>query len=150
MYNKNKLCKTLDYWSRDMLNFDFLEKGLGIASPTHFMYDFSRKMFIMLCYVNWTNFITWLLLLLEILGNKCIAIVCFPGCDVINFQTNLIFLIEPFFYMIKKSDKNWNILGTKRAFKVKKAFFITLRVLKITGLEVKTALLTLERKQQQP
>ena len=150
MYNKNKLYKTLDYGSRDKLNFDFLEKGLGIVFPVHFMYDFSRKMLLMLYYVNWTNFITWLLLLLEILGNKCIAIVCFPGCDVINFQTNLIFLIGPFFYMIKKSDKNWNILGTKRAFKVKKAFFITLRVLKITGLEVKTALLTLERKQQQP
>ena len=29
-YNKNKLYKTLGYWSKDMLNFDFLEKGLGI------------------------------------------------------------------------------------------------------------------------
>ena len=28
-----------------MLNFDFLEKGQGIASPPHFVYDFSRKMF---------------------------------------------------------------------------------------------------------
>ena len=42
-YNKNKLCKTLDYGSRDMLNFDFLEKGLGIFSPPYFVYDFSRK-----------------------------------------------------------------------------------------------------------
>ena len=25
-YNKNKFYKTLDYWSRDILNFDFLEK----------------------------------------------------------------------------------------------------------------------------
>ena len=125
MYNKNKLYKTLDYWSRDILNFDFLEKGLGIVFPTHFMYDFSRKMFLMLYHVNWTNFITWLLLLLEILGNMCIAIACFAGCDVINFQTNLIFLIEPFLYMIKKSDKNRNILVIKRAFKVKKAFLVS-------------------------
>ena len=29
----------------------------------------------------------------------CIAIVCFPGCDVINFEINLIFLINLFFYM---------------------------------------------------
>ena len=29
-YNKNKLYKSLDYWSRDMLNFDFLDKGQGI------------------------------------------------------------------------------------------------------------------------
>ena len=35
--------KTLDYLSRDMLNFEFLEKGLGIISPSHFMYDFSKK-----------------------------------------------------------------------------------------------------------
>ena len=41
-YNKNKLYKTLDYWSRDMLNFDNLEKRLGIVSPTNFVYDFSR------------------------------------------------------------------------------------------------------------
>ena len=29
-----------------MLNFDFLDKGLGIASPAHFVYDFSTKMFL--------------------------------------------------------------------------------------------------------
>ena len=29
-----------------MLNFDFLEKVLGIVSPPHFVYDFSRKMFL--------------------------------------------------------------------------------------------------------
>ena len=27
-----------------MLNFDFLEKGLGIVSAPYFVYDFSRKM----------------------------------------------------------------------------------------------------------
>ena len=27
-FNKNMLYKTLDYWSRDMLNFDFLGKDL--------------------------------------------------------------------------------------------------------------------------
>ena len=31
-----------------MLNFDFLEKDLGKVSPTHFAYDFSRKMFLRL------------------------------------------------------------------------------------------------------
>ena len=25
-----------------------------------------------------------------------IAIVCYPGCDVMDFEINLIFLIEPF------------------------------------------------------
>ena len=62
----NKLCKTLDYWSRDMLNFDFLQKGLGLVSPPHFRYDFSRKIFLMLYSINWPNFTAWLFLLLEI------------------------------------------------------------------------------------
>ena len=31
-----------------MLNFDFVEKGLGIVSLQHFVYDFSRKMFFIL------------------------------------------------------------------------------------------------------
>ena len=26
-----------------MLNFDFSEKGQGIVSPSHFVYDFSKK-----------------------------------------------------------------------------------------------------------
>ena len=29
-----------------MLNFDILDKGLGIVSVAHSMYDFSTKMFI--------------------------------------------------------------------------------------------------------
>ena len=70
-YNKNKLYKTLD-----MLNFSFSEKGLGLVSPPHFVYDFSIKIFLMLHYINWPNFIAWLPLLLKILDNMCITIVC--------------------------------------------------------------------------
>ena len=35
-----------------MLDFNFLEKDLGIVSPTHFVYDFSREMFLMLNSIN--------------------------------------------------------------------------------------------------
>ena len=35
-----------------MVNFDFLDKGLGIVSPAHFVYDFSTKMFRMLYSIN--------------------------------------------------------------------------------------------------
>ena len=42
-----------------MLNLDFSEKGLGIVSPTHFEYDFSRKMFLMLHSINWPNLIAF-------------------------------------------------------------------------------------------
>ena len=48
VYNRNKLFKTLHYWSRNMLNLEFLDKGLGMVSPLYFVYDFSRKMFLML------------------------------------------------------------------------------------------------------
>ena len=51
-FNKNKQYKTLDHSSRDMFNFNFSEKGLGLVSSAHFVYDFSRKMFLMLHSIN--------------------------------------------------------------------------------------------------
>ena len=65
-YSKNKLYKTWDYWSRDILYFDFSEKCLGIVFPPRFAYYFSTKIFLMLHSVNWQNLIVWLHLLLEI------------------------------------------------------------------------------------
>ena len=59
-----------------MTNFDFLNKGLGTVSPAHFVYDFSTKKFHKLYSTDRPNFIPWLPLLLEILGNMCTAIVC--------------------------------------------------------------------------
>ena len=56
---------------------------------------------------------------LEILVNTRIAIFYLPGCDVIDFETNLVFLIKPFSYTTKKKDKNLNILRSEKAFKVK-------------------------------
>ena len=35
-----------------MLNFNFAEKGRGLVSPPYFVYDFSRKMFLMLYSIN--------------------------------------------------------------------------------------------------
>ena len=93
-YNRNKLFKTLYHWSRDKLKFDFLEKGLGIASPSHFVYHFSRKMFLVLHPINWSNLIVWLSFLLEISASMCIQIIYQPDCDVIKFEINHIFLIK--------------------------------------------------------
>ena len=45
---KKNLSETLANWSRDMLNFHFSEKGLGVVSAQEFVYDFWRKMFLML------------------------------------------------------------------------------------------------------
>ena len=61
VYKKNKQYKTLEYWSRDMFSFNFSEKGMGLVSPPQFVYDFSRKIFLMLYSINWTNFIVYCL-----------------------------------------------------------------------------------------
>ena len=118
------LDKILDYRSTDMFNFHFSEKTLGLVSPPHFGHDFSRKMFLMLYCINWENFIAWLPSLLEILDNMCIKVVCKPGCDVMQFQINLIFLIKPFRYMTKKSRQKLKYLENEMSFwvEIKKHF----------------------------
>ena len=58
-----------------MINFDFLDKGVGIVSSAYFVNDFSTKRYLMLYSINWPNFIARLPLLLELLANMCIAIV---------------------------------------------------------------------------
>ena len=104
----------LDYWSQNKHNFDFLERGLGIVFLPHFMNNFSWKMFQILYSINWKSFIVWFPLLLEILGSMCIAIICYPGWDVINFEINLIFLIKQFFYMTKKSRQKVKYLEKEK------------------------------------
>ena len=115
-YNKNKLYKTLNYWSRDMLNLNFSEKGLGLISTLHFVYNVSRKMFLMLYSTNWSNFIVWMSLLLEIMDNICVVIICQPACDVIKFQINLIFLIKLFCCMTKNSRQKLKHLENEKSF----------------------------------
>ena len=67
--------------------------------PFLILYDFSR-MFHMLYSINRLNlFSSWDFGQYD---NMCIAIICFPGCDVINFEINLSFLIKTFSYMTKK------------------------------------------------
>ena len=39
---------------------------------------------------------------LEVLGNICVVIACFPGCDDINFEIDLNFLINPVSYITKR------------------------------------------------
>ena len=113
-YNKNKLYKTLDCWSRDMPNFAFLEKNPLLEKDLEniLLTIFQEKYFS--CSINWPNFNVWLPLLLEILGNMCIAMA--PGCDIINFEINLIFLIKLFFYMNKNSRKKSKHLKNKNSF----------------------------------
>ena len=54
-YNKSKLHKIFGYRSK-RLNFGILERGLAIVSPPHFVYDFSRELFLMLYYIDCPSF----------------------------------------------------------------------------------------------
>ena len=82
----------------------------------HFLHDFWKKMLLLLYSINWQSLIVWLSLLRKILGNMCIVIVFYPGCDVINFEINLISLIKPFFCMNNKSKQKFTYLKNKKRF----------------------------------
>ena len=63
--------------------FDFIKsffqktkRVLDLVFLSYFLYGFWRNIFLTTCSINWPNFITWLPLILEILGNMCIAIIC--------------------------------------------------------------------------
>ena len=112
-YNRNKQFKTLNYWSRDMLNFDFLDKGLGTVSPAHFVYDFSTNM---LYSIKWPNCIAWLPLLLEILGNMCIALFVKQVVTSWILKLSWSFKSSRFFYMTKKSWQKLKYLENEKSF----------------------------------
>ena len=77
--------------------FQKAKKGLELVLLPHFLHNYLRKIFLLIYSTTWLNVMVWLSLLCEILGNVCIVIVCWPGCDVLNFEINLICLIKPFF-----------------------------------------------------
>ena len=99
-------------------------------SPPYFVFDFSRKMFVMLYSINWPHLIVWLLLLLEILDNMWITIVCFPGCGDINFESNLILPNKSFFWNIKKSIQKFKHLEKEKRFQrqIKSIFYLFKRI----------------------
>ena len=82
------------------------KRRLELISLHHFLHDFLRKMFLKSYSSNWPNFVVWLSLRFEILGNTYTASICFVVYEVINFEVNLIFLIKPFFCTTKKVRKS--------------------------------------------
>ena len=45
----------------------------------------------------------------------CIATVCEPSCDVIDFEIEFILLIKPFFDMTKKSIQKFKYLENEKS-----------------------------------
>ena len=103
-----------------IVNFDFLEKILGLVSPPHFAYDFSRNIFS--CYILLTDHIS-LSDCLYFLKYRAICVLQLflsqVDRDVINFEFNLsnqaVFIHD----QNKSQDKNLNILRMKKAYKLK-------------------------------
>ena len=89
--------------------------GSGSSFSTVLCMIFQEKSFTLYS-INWPNFIVWLSLLFEILGNMCITIVSFSGCDVRNFEINLIFLIKLLFYMTKNLRQKFKYLENEKSF----------------------------------
>ena len=66
--------------------------------------------------MNRPNFNVMLPLLLEILGDICIAIVCLPVCDVINFEVKLSYISNRFPTRPKKSGQKLEYLQNENSF----------------------------------
>ena len=52
------------------------KRGLGLVSLAYFLHIFWRKMFLLMCSINWPIFTVKLALFFEILCNICIVTVC--------------------------------------------------------------------------
>ena len=44
-----------------------------------------------------------------------VLFVCFPGCDVVNFEINFFFLVKLFLYMAKKSKQKFKFLENEKS-----------------------------------
>ena len=75
--NENKLHEALDYWSRDMLNFDFLEKSQGIISLPHLENEVSKKIIKMVIMLLCLSIVISCLIAFTSwdMANMCIAVV---------------------------------------------------------------------------
>ena len=112
---------TLDYWSRDMLNFNFSEKGLWLVSPSHFVYDYSDQISFYDCRY-FSKY--WAICVLQLFTNQAVTSQ--------NMKLALSVLSSRFITWPKSQDKNLNIYRTTRDFSVKwKVFFIIFKGLSV-------------------
>ena len=105
-------CTKLETIDLKICSSSIFSKTFGNSFSTTFYASFWQKNISHVIPIDWPNFIVWLPLLHDILGNMCIANVCFSDCDVINFEINVSFLIKWFFCMTKiqepKELLRWN------------------------------------------
>ena len=114
---KNNLYKTLDYWSRDMLHFDFLEKSLGSFPTTFCVWYFKKNVphiILLIELISMSDF-------LYFLRHWAICVLHLFALQVVTYilKLTLSFYFSYFSTWPKSQEKKANILGTKRAFKLK-------------------------------
>ena len=116
-YNKNKFI-TIQTVDAKICSILISHKMSGTGLSNTFFVWFTRKILFMLYSINCPNFIVWLNLPYEILSNMCISVVCCAACDIINFKTNLSFLIKPFSFMIRsvKKDQKFKYFKNEMSF----------------------------------
>ena len=107
-------------WPLNFISYKTFLKSKGSLEYNSLPNSFSacslKKIFLLLYFINWPNFIAWLPLLLEILVNISIVIIQYPVCDVLNFEINHSFLIKSFFYTIKTSGQKYKYLKNEKRF----------------------------------
>ena len=116
---QKRFYKTLDHWSRDMFNFDFWN-----SFSTTFCAWFSKKNVSHAISINWPYFIFWLLFSLWYWAICALKLVASQvGCDVINFDVNIILIIKPFLYKTRKS-RQFKYLENEKSFQgeIKRVF----------------------------
>ena len=82
-----QICRPLAFTSYKAFLKNKKRPGTGLSASFSAWFFWGRIFFFL---------IVWLSLFHEILSNMFIVIVCQPGCDVIYFRINLVFLIIPF------------------------------------------------------
>ena len=87
-----------------MLKFVFLEKGLGIISPSHVANNFSRKMFLMLYSINWPTLIVWFAFTSWDIEQHVHCNYLFPTIPQINFDSQS---LSPFSILFASISENF-------------------------------------------
>ena len=108
-----------------MLNFNFSQKGLELVPSTHFVYDFSKKMFHVIFY-----YLTKFYCLIDF-SSWNIGQYVYYNCLLTSlwrhtFETNFIFLIKPFCFMTKKPRQKLQYFEDEKSFsgEIKKHFIV--------------------------
>ena len=103
--------------------FWFFRKWSGNSFSTTFCVWFSKKLFLMLILLTDQTSLFDCLYFLRYWAICVLQLFVSDVCDVKNSEINLIFLIKPFFYVIKKSRQKLKYLENEKSLRWNKKHF---------------------------